>query len=248
MKKTIVVVLAVLLIGLLTVSCMPVKSEVEKAEWDKPETATVTVNGIGEVMLVPDVAYVTLGVRTESEEAGEAVSDNNQLADAIIAALISQGVEEQDIGTSSFNVYWNDVWQGDAQPYQKVYVVENMLAVTVRNFDDLGPILDAALDAGANSVYNVRFDVNDKSEALAEARVMAVDNAQEQAGQLAAAAGVSLGELVTISSWNTPTVVEPSYAYGLGGAGGSGLESSVPTSAGQLVIRVEVNLVYAIEQ
>ncbi|MEE4194259.1 MAG: SIMPL domain-containing protein [Anaerolineae bacterium] len=247
MKKSLIVVLFLLILSLLVVSCQPQAVVEEKAEGNAQQ-ATVTVNGIGEVMLVPDVAYVTLGVRTESEEAGAAVSDNNKLADAIISALEAQGVEKKDIGTSSFNVYWNELWQGDGMPYKKVYVVENMVDVTVREFDNLGSLLDAALDAGANSVYNVRFDVLDKTEALAEARVLAVDNAEEQAAQLAAAAGVTLGDLVTISSWSTPAVIEPSYAYGMGGAGGSGLDSSVPTTGGQLVVRVEVNMVYAIEQ
>ncbi len=192
---------------------------------------------------------MTLGVRSESEEAGEAVSDNSKIADAIIEALKANGVDESDIGTSSFNVYWNEIWQGDSLPYQKVYVVENMVNVTVRNFDDLGSLLDAALEAGANSVYNVRFDVLDKSEALAQARVIAVENAQAQAAQLAVAAGVSLGDLVTISSWNTGNVVQPSYAYGMGGGGGAMMESSsVPTTGGQLVVQVEVNMVYALEQ
>lgn len=248
MKKSIVVVLFLLIFSLLVVACGPQTNVEEKNEEDA-QPATVTVNGIGEVLLVPDVAYVTLGVHSESEEAGQAVSDNNELADAIIAALIANGVDQQDIGTSSFNVYWNEQWQGDGIPNKKVYVVENMVDVTVRNFDNLGSLLDAALNAGANSVYNVHFDVLDKSDALAKARVIAVEDAQEQAAQLAVAAGATLGNLVTISSWSTPSVMSPASAYGIGGGGGAMMDSSsVPTTGGQLVVQVQVNIVYAIEQ
>jgi len=248
MKKQLLIPIILILISILAVSCQPQVAQEVKPDTPTAEPATISVNGIGEVFLTPDVAYVTLGVRTESEDAGEAVSDNSELADAIIAALQANGVDEKDIGTSAFNVYWSEEWQGEGLPYLKTYIVENLVDVTVRDFDNLGSLLNAALDAGANSVHNVRFDVLDKSNALAEARVIAVENAQEQAGQLAAAAGVGLGELVTISSWNTPTVVEPSYAYGMGGGGAAMDSSSVPTSGGQLVVRVEVNVVYSVDQ
>jgi uncharacterized protein YggE len=90
--------------------------------------------------------------------------------------------------------------------------------------------------------------VQDKSEAWAEARVLAVGDAQQQAAQLSAAAGVTLSDQITLSSWSTPSVIQPMYSAGMGGAGGSGLGggASVPVSGGQLVIQVQVNMIYQI--
>lgn len=249
MNKRIIAILILVIASLLVVSCRDQALVMEEEAEAPQETATVDVNGIGEVQLVPDVAYVTLGVRSESEEAGEAVSENSELADAIMAALQANGVDGKDISTSSFNVWWSEEWQGEGMPYKKIYVVENMVDVTVRNFENLGDLLDAALDAGANSVYNVSFDVLDKSEALEEARQLAVANAQEQAEQLTSAAGVTLGDLISISSWSTPTVIEPKYGYGIGGGGAMAESgSSVPMSGGQLLVQVQVNMVYGIEK
>ena len=249
MKKSIVSIFVLVIASLLAVSCKAQAPAMDaKAEWNQ-DTPTIDVQGIGEVHLSPDLAYVTLGVRTESVEAGTAISDNNRLSDAIMAALEANGVEANDIGTSSFNVYWREDWSAEATEAQKIYVVENMVDVTIRSIDDLGTLLDAALDAGANSVYGVRFDVQDKSEALEEARKLAVANAQEQAEQLTMAAGVELGDLINISSWSNPSVIEPMYAYGMGG-GGAMMDSasSVPVAGGELVVQVQVSMVYGIEK
>ena len=113
----------------------------------------------------------------------------------------------------------------------------------------LGKALDAALGAGANSIYNIRFDVLDKSKAYEEARAMAVENAQNQAAELTAAAGVTLGKLTNISTYDQGSLIDPMYARGLGGGGGMAMESatSVPVSGGQLILQVNVNLVYELE-
>ena len=250
-KNIVVAVISLVVVSLLVASCQLVPSgdTTSKDVATISDSPSINVTGIGEVYVEPDVAYVTLGVRSQSEQAGDAVSDNNVLADAIIEALKANGVEEKDINTSSFNVYWTEEWQGEGQPYKKTYVVENMVDVTVRQIDTLGEVLDAALAAGANSVYNVQFDVQDKSEASEQARVLAVDDAKAQAEQLAAAAGVSVGDLILISSYSAPVTVQPMYAVGMGGGGGMGTaDSSVPMAGGEMVVQIQVNLVYAIEQ
>jgi len=215
---------------------------------DTEDVRHITVNGTGEVYLEPDVAYVTLGVRSESKEASNAVSENNELADDIISALSEMGIEEKDIQTTSFNVYWTEEWQGDGEPFEKHYIVKNMLDVTIRDLETLGETLDAALGAGANNIYNVRFDVTDKSEALTKAREMAVENAQTQAEEFTSAAGVTLGEITNISAYDIGSTIKPMYARGMGG-GDMGMESSmaVPMSGGQLIVQVTVNMVYSLE-
>ena len=208
------------------------------------------MNGVGEVYLDPDIVFITLGVRTESEEAGAAMDENNTLSEKVKSALVAAGVDEKDIQTTSFNVYWNELWNDAAQAYTKTYVVENMVSVTIRNFPKLSETLDAALGAGANSVYNIRLDVADKTEAFAKARTLAVQNAQKQAAELAVASGVTLGEIISINSYGGTVVpVSNNYGYGYGGGGGA-MESatSVPVSGGQLVLSLTVNLMYEIEK
>ena len=55
---------------------------------------TINVTGTGEVILTPDIAYVSIGVRSEGEDAAKAVAENNAKSEAVIDALIDAGVDE----------------------------------------------------------------------------------------------------------------------------------------------------------
>ena len=61
---------------------------------------TIAITGTGEVILVPDMAYINVGIHTEAEDVTSAVSANNQQAASITAAIVAMGVEEKDIQTS----------------------------------------------------------------------------------------------------------------------------------------------------
>jgi len=115
--------------------------------------------------------------------------------------------------------------------------------VTVRDLDKLGDLLDSAIAAGANSIYSIQFDVEDKTEANKEARTQAVEDAKLLAEELASAAGVELVSIDNISYYESGQVP---YFQGKGGGGGGAAESAVPIQPGQLAISVTVNITYSI--
>jgi hypothetical protein len=116
--------------------------------------------------------------------------------------------------------------------------------VTVRNLSDLGKILDATVKSGANTINGISFDVLDKETALKEARQMAIEKAKTQAEELAAVAGVTLGQLQSLNVYTSGNPV-PMYE----GKGGMAMAAAgeAPISAGQMTITVEANLIYEIK-
>ena len=127
---------------------------------------------------------------------------------------------------------------------EKTYAVDNTVYVTVRELDTLGDLLDTAVEAGANTVNNIQFDVDDKDAALQTARAEAIQDAQAKAQELAEASGVTLGELQTINFIDTP--MYPIFD-GRGGGGAAAEAAAVPIQPGQLTFTVTVNLTYLIE-
>jgi uncharacterized protein YggE len=82
------------------------QTETPAAQGDEAKvTRTVTVTGSGKVYLTPDIAYITIGVHTEGENAAEAVAANNTQAQEVIDALLAQGIAERDIQTTNFSIY-----------------------------------------------------------------------------------------------------------------------------------------------
>ena len=207
------------------------------------ERAVITVTGSGQVYMVPDMGYIDIGVRSQGATVIEAIAINNEQANTIQTALVEQGVEKEDIQTSNFNVYQQTDYDYQGNPTSTYYSVENTVYVTVHQLENLGKILDAAARSGANNIYGVNFDVQDKSEAQSAARKLAIQSAQAQAQELAQAAGVELGDLISIISSSVSTT--PYYGYGIGGGGG--MMETVPISSGQMPIDAQVDMTFAIQ-
>jgi uncharacterized protein YggE len=206
------------------------------------QVRTISVNGTGQVTLSPDVAYVSIGVHSQAANVSDALSQNNEKAQAVSGALRELGIDPKDIQTSSFNIVPQQQFSPQGEQMGTTYSVDNTIYVTVRDLQVLGKLLDVVVRSGANSINGINFDVMDKSKALSEARRLAIESARSQAEEIAQAAGVTLGELQTMNVYSSspPTPV-------FEGKGGAGMDAaSVPISAGQLIMRVEVSTVYAI--
>ncbi len=206
---------------------------------------TLNVNGLGQVYLTPDIAYINIGVNTQGPSASESVTTNKDQSNAVIEAIKAAGVDAKDIHTTNFSIWSNPTYDELGLVSGTTYVVDNTVNVTVRNLDSLGDLLDSAVSAGANSIYSIQFDVADKSTAVKEARASAVEDAKTQAQELAEAAGLSLVDIQTINFYeNNPTT----YFEGKGGGGGVASEAAVvPIQPGQLAISVTVSVTYSIK-
>jgi uncharacterized protein YggE len=106
----------------------------------------------------------------------------------------------------------------------------------------VGDVLDGAVSAGANSVYGVSFEVEDTSKLEASAREKAIADANARAASLAQLAGVSVGQVLTISEvvgGPGPLVLERAVALGAGGG--------TPIQPGEFEVNVSVQVTYAIQ-
>jgi uncharacterized protein len=206
---------------------------------------TLNVNGVGHVYLTPDIAYINIGVNTQDPSASDAVATNKTQSNAVIEAIRDFGVDAKDIRTTNFSIWSNQQYDEFGQIRGTSYVVDNTVNITVRDLDKLGDLLDSAINAGANSIYSIQFDVADKAEATKEARAKAVEDAKLQAKELADTAGLSLVDIHTINFYESNPYP---YFEGKGGGGGAAADSAVvPIQPGQLVIAVTVSMTYTIK-
>jgi uncharacterized protein YggE len=235
-------IFTVLALALVLSACGPTTINQEA----QPVVRTLNVNGSGQVQLKPDIAYIYIGVHTENIAVSEAVDSNTAQTSAVIEAIKSSGVDAKDINTINFSIWPSQQYSPDGTPTETKYAVDNTVYVVVRDLSSMGDLLDAAIGAGANTINSIQFDIDDKTEAIKEARAKAVEDAKAQAQELADVAGVTLGEIQNISFFdNSPY---PFYE-GKGGGGGIAYEAAaaVPIQPGQLNISVNVSVTYEIK-
>jgi len=213
-------------------------------QFGQAQPRTINVTGNSEVILAPDIAYVSIGVHTEAKAAKDAVATNNTQTQTVIDAIQGQGVDPKDIQTTNFSVYQQEKFSPTGESLGTYFMTDNTVYVTVRDITKIGEILDASVSAGANSIYGITFDVQDKESAMASGRDQAMVDAQTQAEQLATAAGVKLGDVQSISYYSSyPSPIY--YDSKMAGVGGGG--QSVPISPGQMTLTVSVSVSYYIK-
>jgi len=204
----------------------------------------ISVSGEGKVSAEPDMAEIIIGVESRAPTAKEAASQNSEDMNEVMAVLEGMGIAEEDIQTVDYSIRVEMDYRGDEGPKVVGYVVDNAVRVKVRDLDLVGDLLDQATEAGANNIYGITFTVEDPRPFQGQAREMAVAEARSKAGQLAEAADVRLGDLLSLSEYlvGGPVYVErAAAAEGMGGG-------APPISPGQLEITVQVQMSYEIVQ
>ncbi|MEM2897130.1 MAG: SIMPL domain-containing protein [Candidatus Bathyarchaeia archaeon] len=157
---------------------------------------TITVVGLGSASSKPNLVELRLGAITEATTATETLAKNSELMNRIIEALKAMGIREEEIETLYFNLYPKYV--------ERVLVgfeLTHMLRVRVTNLDNVGQIIDKAVEAGANTVEGVYFSIT--KEKLRElnglARQKAVSDAKSKAEIIASSFGVKIVGVASVS-------------------------------------------------
>lgn len=243
---TIIVIAAALLTACSSLGAIiPAKAATKLQTTDASTAArTMTSAGTGKVYLVPDVAYVNIGVHTEAEDVKEALASNTSQAQKVASVLSEMGVDGKDIQTSSFNVFPQQQFDPQGQLIGTKYVVDNTIYVTVRDLNKLGEMLDGVVRSGANNINGISFDVFNKEQAVSDARRLAIEDARKVAQEMAQAAGIELGAVQNLSVYSQSG---PIAAYDSKGGGAAAAANPVPVSAGQMVIQMDASITFEIK-
>ncbi|MCF2870161.1 SIMPL domain-containing protein [Octadecabacter sp. G9-8] len=208
---------------------------------------TISVTGRGEIMVEPDMATVVIGVQAEAEDTAQALDQASAATAAILATLDIEDIPADDIRSGAIRLqprYSQSVLSSGQQIIG--YRAVNSIEVNVTDLDRLGGLLSAMVGDGANRLDRVNFGLQDPSAATDEARRRAVAEGARLAALYADAAGVAVGDLMTLSEGGgggyraleaEPVMLEMAA---------SSPQYDVPVAPGNIVINASVSMVYAI--
>ena len=158
---------------------------------------TITVTSTASVGTAPDEAVIEFGMRSEGADSGAAYDANGAKSDAVLAALLDAGLTKDDVETQSQSVDRQTKDRGTPSE-RTVYVASTQIQVTVHDLKAVSSAIAAAVNAGADSVHGLRFQVGDQTSARQDALAAAVRGAKRKADAIAAAAGTSVSDVVQV--------------------------------------------------
>lgn len=157
--------------------------------------ASITVEGKGEVVAVPDIGTFSFSVEAEADTADEAQGLSAQTMNEILTYLNEAGVAENDIKTTNYNLYPKYRYEericafgGYCPPGEQVqdgFTVSQMITVKVRNTEQAGDLIAGVGDKGATNISSLNFTIDDMESLRAEAREKAIADARKKAEKLA---------------------------------------------------------------
>jgi hypothetical protein len=196
-----------LLAGLLVAAALPAGSAVA----DEARPRTVSVSGQGEVSAEPDLAYVTLGVEARRPTLAEARSAVSATVDRVLALCKELRIDPKLVNATRVQIQPEYSWnEKDRKRVLLGYIVSRQVEVELRELEQLGPLLERAVNAGVNQVGDPVLDSSQRKQLERQAMTLAVQDARLNADTLAQAAGVRLGAVRTLNASSAPPVM-PMY-------------------------------------
>jgi len=161
--------------------------------------AAISVTGEASVSVPPDLAQVDGGVTSDGKTAREASDTNNAAMGKVLLALKGAGIDEKDYQTSRLSLQPQYAPNRSGPSPVVGYRASNRVTIRVRDITKVANVIDVLVGAGANEVGGINFMVSQASKLLDDAREKAVADARRKADIYARAAGVTLGEPLSIS-------------------------------------------------
>ena len=204
--------------------------------------SAISVTGEATVSVAPDQAQIDGGVTSDAKTAREASEANNAAMGKVLLALKGAGIDEKDYQTSRLSL--QPQFATPSKVTERAGIVSfrasNRVTVRIRDVTKVANVIDVLVGAGANEIGGINFTVTQASKHLDEAREKAIADARRKAEIYAKAAGVTLGEPISISEEGAPGPVFRSKMAAPMAAG-------APVAQGEETLSVTVSVTWAIK-
>ena len=205
----------------------------------------MTVHGSAQVSRPADQAQFNMAVVTTAPTAEAALEANSSRLAAVEKALLQAGLESGEYRTGHFEIrpQWTPRPRNagpDWQPVIAGYTVSNSLHLTTTKLARVGALIQAGIEAGANNIDGLNYGLADARPARVKAIVQATANARSEAEAAAGAAGVKLGEILSLQL-DPPVEEGPVQIVRMAAEA-----AAPPLTAGEVTVRARVTIVFTI--
>ena len=159
---------------------------------------TIIVRGVGDVAVTPDVAFLTIDIRSRDKNPEQAQLQNTLSVRKLTAALLAAGMRPEEVSSTAFN-FKRDADLSNGQIHELGFYADSSIQIKTHSFALLPKIIGTAISNGATSVGDINYDISEKAAYIDKARIDAFSRAKDDAEKSALAAGLKLGAPQTIT-------------------------------------------------
>ncbi|MGQ9780941.1 MAG: SIMPL domain-containing protein [Nitrososphaeria archaeon] len=213
-----------------------------------PPEHTLSVSGVGEVNVNPDLAKILLAAVTEAPTTTEAAANNAEIVNEFVSRLAGMGIRKDDVKTTSYSIYPVYKYPNDGSAPSIVgYRVSHSLEISIQGTDmqqlgqKAGKVIDEAVAAGVNQVSGVKFTVTEQTmkQLKNQALQLAISDASAKANLTAKALGV---KIIGVQSASESSQTQPPIYY----LDTAKAEAGTTLIPGQVTISSSIYVVYII--
>lgn len=198
---------------------------------------SIQTSGEAVITAKPDRAQIDIGVTTQADTSQTAASRNATQLETALSQLRRVLGPGADIKTISYSLSPNYRYPtGGGEPTITGYTATNIVRVTLDDLTQVGKVIDAATTSGANRVQSLQFTLKNKESVESQALSEAAVSARKKAATLAAALGLRIVRILSISESSPVVVPLREVAYARAGA------TSTPIETGTIEVRASVSL------
>jgi uncharacterized protein YggE len=196
----------------------------------------MTVTGIGHLSIEPNIAQVQLAVTTENRDLSQAQQENAYLMNQVIESLLELGISRENIKTTTYNISPQYDYVEGKQLFRG-YQVTNAITVKITNIEQVGNVIDVAVQNGATNVSNIQFTVENEQLHYQQALSLALKNALAKAQTIAATIQLQLDPhpIKIVEEVREEPVVYRTFAA-------KEMTGSTPIEQGQITINATVKV------
>ena len=186
-----------LMVFLIVISIKELKSIGDSS----PIMNTISVNGKGEAVSIPDIATFSFSVNENAKTVADAQAKATEKINSSLKTIKAGGIAEKDIKTLSYSInphyeYNQIICVSYPCPGGKSvltgYDVSQTIEVRIRNLAKAGELFDSIGSIGVQNVNGLSFAIDDIESVKAIARADAIKDAKSKAQKIAKELGVKL--------------------------------------------------------
>ncbi len=203
----------------------------------------ITARGNAVINVDPDMVSVTANAQVTADTVSQAQTQMSEIIKAVTESLLALGVQEEDIVTQDYSYYPSYNYE-ESTPRLVGYQANHSLFISCRDIGMLDAVISAITESGMNEIYNVQYNVSNRSELYQKALAMAIEVAGEKAQTMAEPLGMTqLTPKEVIENASYEYSVYENVAVDAARAEDASIETGI--RSGTIAVNASVTVVYS---